>query len=416
EINGVAQTDLDSIITLNNVTENQTVNVTFAQNTYSVTANAGIGGTITGGGEVLCGDSAVLTIVPDDCYSIASIEINGVAQTDLDSIITLNNIAENQTVNVTFEQNMYDVSLSVYLSENLVFTDAMQVACGTDTSIAIPSLDCAHIDMLEVNGEVVAVDTLCNLYDVSENYTIIAHLSMDEFSVVAAVQGNGSITPSDTSWVVCGNDQTYIFTPDAGWFVQELFIDGQSMGTPTSDSYTFYNVSDNHTIEVVFAVNEYIITSSVEPINAGQINPYGTHFYAYGDTVTYNIMPFPNYRIADVLVDGVSVGAVSSYVFEFVDDNHTIVAYFEENIGIVEIMADENVTVYASSNTVYLRADANKTIRRVEIYDLRGRCVAQTNDCSNDMQMTLSVAPGTYVVRVLTENGLLTRKVMITRN
>ena len=51
----------------------------------------------------------------------------------------------------------------------------------------------------------------------------------------------------------------------------------------------------------------------------------------YGDSATFTIIPDSGYHIADVKVDGVSVGAVDSYTFSNVTADHTITATFEEN-------------------------------------------------------------------------------------
>jgi len=47
-----------------------------------------------------------------------------------------------------------------------------------------------------------------------------------------------------------------------------------------------------------------------------------------GTNVSYTITPDACYQIADVLVDGVSVGAVGSYTFSNVTAAHTISATF----------------------------------------------------------------------------------------
>lgn len=61
----------------------------------------------------------------------------------------------------------------------------------------------------------------------------------------------------------------------------------------------------------------------------GRITPTGTTYFADWSTVTYTITPDPGYKIADVLVDGVSVGAVEFYTFNFIRASHTIEARFE---------------------------------------------------------------------------------------
>jgi len=49
---------------------------------------------------------------------------------------------------------------------------------------------------------------------------------------------------------------------------------------------------------------------------------------SYGGSKTYTITADPGYHIEDVLVDGASVGAVTSYTFTNVTANHTIAASF----------------------------------------------------------------------------------------
>jgi len=52
---------------------------------------------------------------------------------------------------------------------------------------------------------------------------------------------------------------------------------------------------------------------------------------------TFKIIPNQNYVIKDVIVDGISVGAIPSYTFTNISDNHTIVATFEKDISSVNI-------------------------------------------------------------------------------
>ena len=49
--------------------------------------------------------------------------------------------------------------------------------------------------------------------------------------------------------------------------------------------------------------------------------------------MTYSITPFSGYHISDVTVDGQSVGAVDSYTFDNVTDNHTIAVTFARDSG-----------------------------------------------------------------------------------
>jgi len=60
----------------------------------------------------------------------------------------------------------------------------------------------------------------------------------------------------------------------------------------------------------------------------GSISPSGTLTLARGADQTFSIVPDAGYNIEDVLVDDVSVGAVSSYTFENITSSHTISASF----------------------------------------------------------------------------------------
>jgi hypothetical protein len=60
----------------------------------------------------------------------------------------------------------------------------------------------------------------------------------------------------------------------------------------------------------------------------GSINPVGTVSVSYGSDQAFTITPDAGYQVADVLVDGTSVGAVNSYTFTGVKADHAIVASF----------------------------------------------------------------------------------------
>lgn len=72
---------------------------------------------------------------------------------------------------------------------------------------------------------------------------------------------------------------------------------------------------------------ETLYTLTAEAGEGGTVTP-GTHQVKAGETVTFTIKANENYEIADVLVDGQSVGAVESYTLENVQAAHSISAVF----------------------------------------------------------------------------------------
>lgn len=152
-------------------------------------------------------------------------------------------------------------------------------------------------------------------------------------TITAVAGANGSISPGGASTVADGADQGYTFTPDGGFSIADVLVDCVSIG-PVS-SYTFQDVNAPHRIEVSFATNPTITSSAGA---GGSITPLGGTVVTSGTNQSYTITPAACHSIGDVLVDGVSVGAVSSYTFNSVTTPHTIAATFAV-MGPYNIMA-----------------------------------------------------------------------------
>lgn len=71
-----------------------------------------------------------------------------------------------------------------------------------------------------------------------------------DHTIRASVGANGTISPVGWTSVGEGGEQTFTITPDAGYAVAKVLVDGRSVGAVTS--YTFRNVTQDHTIEAVF--------------------------------------------------------------------------------------------------------------------------------------------------------------------
>ena len=70
------------------------------------------------------------------------------------------------------------------------------------------------------------------------------------YTIKTTAGAGGSISPSGSVSVREGRDQTFTITPDKGYAVSNVKIDGKSIGAVKS--YTFENVRRTHTIEVIF--------------------------------------------------------------------------------------------------------------------------------------------------------------------
>lgn len=106
-------------------------------------------------------------------------------------------------------------------------------------------------------------------------------------------------------------------------------------------------------------VSSYTIKASAGA--NGTISPNGSVSVARGKDQTFTISAINGYRIADVLVDGKSVGNVSTYTFENVKANHTIQAKFVKQASIIADPTETGVAgwLQTSEHIAYLGGYGN---------------------------------------------------------
>src|SRR5690606_37134362 len=154
----------------------------------------------------------------------------------------------------------------------------------------------------------------------------LASVTGDHTSTVTEPIG-GDITPG-TSGVEDGGSVSFTATPESVCYTfSHWMVDGANAGS--ANPYDFTNVTADHTITAVFnATGTYEIVATAGA--NGSISPNGVSEVNCGEDQVFSIIPNVGYTIADVLVNGVSVGAITSYTFENVTDDHTISVTFEE--------------------------------------------------------------------------------------
>ena len=147
-------------------------------------------------------------------------------------------------------------------------------------------------------------------------------------TVTASANAGGSISPAGASTVAFDGSVAYTIAADSGYQIVDVTVNGSSVGAVTS--YTFTNVTNTSTIDVTFEAlaSSYDITASAG--TGGSISPSGVTAVDLNANQSYTITPDAGYTVLDVLVDGASVGAVSTYEFTSVSSVHTISATFTD--------------------------------------------------------------------------------------
>jgi len=73
----------------------------------------------------------------------------------------------------------------------------------------------------------------------------------EAYQIAAVSSGNGTVTPTGSVDVPPGNSQSFSITPAPGARIVNIVVDGAPLGPLAT--YTFNDVSTNHTIAVTFA-------------------------------------------------------------------------------------------------------------------------------------------------------------------
>ncbi|HNS77984.1 MAG TPA: hypothetical protein PKM17_04995, partial [Syntrophorhabdus sp.] len=153
-----------------------------------------------------------------------------------------------------------------------------------------------------------------------------------------------------------GASRTFSISANTGYTITDVTVDGVSVGAVSS--YTFSNVTANHTISATFSLKTYTISASAG--TGGAISPSGNILVNHGGNQTFTITPGAGYRIATVTVDGVPVGATGSHTFKNVTANHSISATFSVNTFTINASAGFGGTI-SPAGTVTVEQGANQT-------------------------------------------------------
>ncbi len=161
--------------------------------------------------------------------------------------------------------------------------------------------------------------------NVSSAFSPPPALDTASYTITAGAGTHGTVIPSGVVSVLSGGNFKFRIVPETNYKVQDVLVDGVSLGP--LPSYTFTNVTANHTLTVSFTIKTFTIKSSAW--SNGTISPNGSITVNYGAQPKYTITPNEGYDVADVKVNSVSKGPLKRYTFDPISANATIVASFK---------------------------------------------------------------------------------------
>lgn len=143
-------------------------------------------------------------------------------------------------------------------------------------------------------------------YDENGNQTGVVNYNTSNTYPISVWAGpGGTISPSSAN-VSPGGSQTFTIAANPGHQIEDVVVDGDSLGNPTPPStYTFSNVRAPHSIEALFKSNSYTITAVVDA-GIGSINPSSATM-EYGESKTFYFNPGTGYDVPVVYDNGTRV-------------------------------------------------------------------------------------------------------------
>ncbi|HEX9485947.1 MAG TPA: OmpA family protein [Gemmatimonadales bacterium] len=173
-------------------------------------------------------------------------------------------------------------------------------------------------------------DAQCGNKDPANPYCLPSGTCFAGYTITPSAGANGTVSPSGAQTVGPGGTLAISIAPAAHYHVADVLVDGSSVGAVTS--FTFTNVSANHTLVASFAIDQFAVTASS--------GPNGTLSCSspvdYGQSSTCTITPAVGYQLAkltDNLVDVTSQVVAGSYLATNVIAPRSIAATFIKSQG-----------------------------------------------------------------------------------
>ena len=215
--------------------------------------------------------------------------------------------------------------------------------------------------------------------------------------------GEGTIIPSENAEVSYGDDITIRFAPASGYDLNSVIIDGISVPSAVNDkSYSFINVTEDHSIVVEFTPAIYTIIFRVKDNNAQSIE--GVTIETDNQTLTTSSSGDANIQLGN----GTYTYRASKAGYSTIE-NDFVVDGAERNVDIVMLNINSNtgqnkLQLYPNPTQDKITIIYNDhNLQYIQVFDVAGKLV-QVFDVSNDnttISLDLSnIANGVYFIAI----------------
>lgn len=290
---------------------------------YDINVLAGEGGKIAlteegppENGDIAVGEGSNVTlhIIPDSYYSIEDVMVDGISQGAV-SQYTFNNVSGAHSVSATFTRNTKTITVAPVVNGEIRVNGSgesgttVTVDKGSEVNIDVRPNANYEIESVTIGAMTYSLDgeigdrtgEFSRTVTVNNNISVSAVFRYAHHTITTNVGPNGTVSPMNPK-VNHGSDQTFTITPNSGYSIRSLTVDGNPASVDEHNQITLFNVQNDRAMSVDFAqAVTYTITTIAGP--HGSVTP-GNPTVAQGADITFTITPDPGYAIDELRVDG----------------------------------------------------------------------------------------------------------------
>lgn len=299
-----------------------TVSAEFEINSAAVTITQADHGSISADKSTAkIGENVTFTVAPEANYVVSSFKVNG-ADVALDgnnqAVVVM--VAGGLNVTASFELGSGTVTIGT-IEHGAVTADKMTAKIGEDVTFKITSDTGYDVSFFKVNGSDVDYETKedsttgktygeAKVKMVSGGLTVTAEFKLGVYSIDWDAPAHGTIAvEGGKTQATYGEEVKFIFTPETGYEINYLTINGEQVQWANDNTYTTTMGEYGLFVNVQFGLENETIT-----VNAGE---HGTiehknkaddsQNYKYGDTAVVTVTPNEGFMIETITVDGKAI-------------------------------------------------------------------------------------------------------------
>ena len=260
-------------LTINRVYDDISLNAQFTRSNATIVtyASPGEGGSTSGDGTYNVGSSVTVKASANNGYSFKYWQMNNKV-VSRDKNYTITNLNGDYKLYAVFERNRYTVTTGVAPSGAGAVDGAGTYDPGKDVTLKAYAESRYRFVGWYSNYQLLSSSDTYTISKISSDYNVTAVFEKrgaKSYVMTSTAGTGGKITPAVSAPVPEGSNVTYTITPDAGYYISDVKVDGASVGAVAI--YGFTNVQANHKIEAFFAKkNENKGSKSAEETTTGK--------------------------------------------------------------------------------------------------------------------------------------------------